>query len=317
MTTPTIHCGVIGTGAFARHHAEAITTLSPLTLAAVCDTDAKRLQAFSTQWGGSAFENFHALLGGDSLDIMAIVTPDHTHASIIKDILEHPHAPRLIVVEKPLCISQEELQTIEHLLREHETRIVVNHSRRFSAGFQRLQDLISSEELGKEILSVQCKYYAGWLHNGVHVVDTLRMLLGKLTCSKAKIKCVDRYPEDPLLDVELHSKKFPNATIVLEGVPEDPYALFEVEIFLSQGRIRIHWDDVFIDSLRKGYSNAPMLQFDQHYTVESSTTALKTLYVSCSAFLHNENTDLFDRAGFDTARGTMEILFSAKSQANL
>jgi len=192
----------------------------------------------------------------------------------------------------------------------------VDHSRRFLPGFQKLQRMIQARELG-ELLSVHWRYYAGWLRNGVHIVDLLRMLFGECTCLAANVKCVDRYPHDPLLDVTLKSERFPKASILLEGVPEHPYQILEGECFFTGGRLRVHFDDVFIDRLKPGYAGAKSLEFDEHMKAESALDALKNLYAAGAAFLIKGERQALDSANLAEARATMQILFDARTKANL
>ncbi|OHB19554.1 MAG: hypothetical protein A2854_00730 [Parcubacteria group bacterium RIFCSPHIGHO2_01_FULL_56_18] len=315
MNTPSLRCGIIGAGTFAHLHAKAMSHLPFLKLSAICDTERVRCEKFSSVWGGKVFGDFHLLLEQEDLDIITIATPDETHGEITAGILNHPQAPRLLVVEKPLCTSRNELVSIGSLLQSHSTQIVVNHSRRFNAGFHRLRELIRSGEFGTELLSARWQYYAGWLHIGVHVVDTLRMLIGEISCKEAHITGIDRYAEDPLLTVSLRSEIFPNASIDVQGVPEDPYGLLEGELFFPKGRIRIEWGDIFIDRLGKGHSSAPILRFDEHRTADSPLQTMESLYTSCHAFLRDDDKRLLEEAGFAEVQRTMTILFDACSQA--
>ena len=317
MKRETLRGGIVGTGAFANVHAEAMRRLPTIELIAGCDTDQKRSLAFSKQWKCHSCKNIDELLKKESLDIVTIATPNITHAKLIEEIIGHPNTPRLVIVEKPLCTSRQELENMEKVLKNKKTIVVVDHSRRFNRGFQDIRNLIDSGSLGSEILSVHWRYHAGWLHTGVHAVDTLRLLLGELSCIKATKKGDDRFNNDPLLDVQLRSKSHPKALIRLEGVPETNYKVFEGEIFLSQGRIRTQFSDVFIDQARDGDEFAPLLLFSQHFTVESTEKSIENLYTLCMDTLLKGDSHLLNIAGFDIARGTMDILFTAQSQAGL
>jgi myo-inositol 2-dehydrogenase/D-chiro-inositol 1-dehydrogenase len=312
MKGSTLRCGIIGAGSFAHAHGEAIAAAPTVSLAAVSDVDRERARAFADKWGGRAVADADSLLA-EGLDIVTIASPDETHATFIAEIVQHPRAPRLVIVEKPLCTSAKELEGVAAALGGKKTRLVVDHTRRFNAGFQQLKGRIDAGEFGK-ILSVHWQYYAGWLHIGVHAVDTLRMFLGELACTRAVQKSVDRYADDPLLDVTLESRACPEARIFLEGLPEHPYKIFEADMRFSAGRIRIQWEDVFIDRTEED-SYAPTLRFREHFTVEPVAKALEHLYEGSAVLLRAGDERILDLAGFETARATMEILFSARDKA--
>gem|GEM_PF-4210229 len=310
-----LRAAIIGTGSFSASHAEALAASPDVKLAAACDIDAVRLAAFSTAWKCKGYGDWAGLLQEESPDIVTIATPDETHARMIKDIASHTHAPRLIIVEKPLCMSQEELHDLEAFVPTVKTAIVVEHSRRFNAGFMDLKTLIDTGELGT-LTGTVWRYYAGWFHVGVHAVDTLRMLLGELQCVSAKTQGVDRYEHDHLVRAQLQSVHFPEAEIILEGIPEHPYKIFEAELRFSKGRIRIQWEHIAIDRAKQD-TYAPALFPSETKKAEPVEKALNTLYAMSTAFLHRNDTKLLDIAGFAAARGTMDILFEAKRLASL
>lgn len=300
---------IIGAGAFARQHALALRKNADFHLTGVCDLDASRLDAFATEWKSRGYKEWKELLEKEMPDIVTIATPDETHAHLIREVVAHRNAPRLIVVEKPVCVSEEELRELENLLRNAKCVVVIDHSRRFNAGFIGLCQIIQREELGMLTGGVW-RYYAGWFHVGVHAVDTLRMFFGDLRCTFAEKQDVDRYENDPLLRVKLASTRYPQAEIFVEGVPEHPYKIFEADLRFSRGRIRIHWEDIAIDRVKED-SYAPALFQSESRKAEPIEKALDNLYRLAARYLNDNDTALLEVGGFATARGTMEILFEA------
>tara|TARA_Y100000031_G_scaffold83654_1_gene91973 strand:- start:866 stop:1810 length:945 start_codon:yes stop_codon:yes gene_type:complete len=310
MENSKFKCGIIGTGSFAEVHSQAAEENSATVLSGVCDIDPQRSGDFAYKWNTKAFGSVNELLSEAVPDIVAICSPDETHADIAKEVIEHTNAPRVLVIEKPLCTSTEQLEMLSQLPQDR-TRIIVDHSRRFNSAHQRLKKMIEDNELGTELISVNWQYYAGWFHTGIHAIDTLRMLLGDLSFVYSKKTQVDRFENDPLFDVELQSEKFPGARINLEGVPEKPYMLFECEIFFNKGRIRIHWDDIFIDRERPDRAKRPALWFDKHFKADSIHKALDTMYSACADYLNGGDPEILNQVNFEEARKTTEILLAA------
>jgi hypothetical protein len=221
-----------------------------------------------------------------------------------------------VIVEKPLCVSRAELQELQQLQQGHSTKIVTDHTRRFTTAFEKARAALDAGELGTTLLSGHFWYYGGWMHLGVHFVDTLRMLLGELQCTDASLQCVDRYTEDPLLAVTLTPSAHPKAQIVLEGIPEHPYKIFEGELLFDKGRMRILWSDVFLDiAVEDTYS--PALFPQKKFADNGITESLQTLYTLSSNYVRNGDTEVLSRSGFATASGTMNILFDARERAGL
>lgn len=313
MTKKPLRCGIVGTGAFAKLHAQAIANVSGVDLVAAYDTDRARCEDFTSRFGGTLQKTLQDLLK-NALDIVVVATSNAAHADVICAVLKDVRVPRLLIVEKPLCVDRKDLNIIGDLIREKKIPLIVDHTRRFNAGFQQLQGLIVSGEMGT-LRSMRWRYYAGWFHIGAHVVDTVRMLIGECACTGATMAQVDRFNDDPLLDVTLQSKQFPHASIVLTGVLEHPYKVFEGELEFSQGRIRIEWNEVFIDRVRDTAFGTSQLVFKEHFTVESTEKSLECLYEMCVNFLSGKDKKILDVAGFDQARRTMEVLFDAKGCA--
>lgn len=312
-TGEPLRCGILGAGKFAATHAAVLTRLPFARLAAVCDTDQQRCREFAERWGGQPCADLPTLLR-EHLDLLLIATPDSTHTSMLQSALSLPNPPPMVIVEKPLCVAPEELHLLVSLVPQHRTRVIVEHSRRFNGGILRLRNLLHAQELG-HLLSVHWTYYAGWFHTGVHAVDTLRMLLGECACTGAKRTGRGRNADDPLLHVTLAATELPNVPITLAGAPDTPYEIFEAEFVCSAGRIRIQWNDVFIDRTQKG-TYAPMLWFSEHLTLDPIEDALTQLYSSCHAALRGERSPLLEGTDFAAACGTMEILFAATAKAH-
>lgn len=300
-----LRVAIIGAGAFAATHAEAIAASGDVTLSAVCDIDNKRAKAFANTWNAVPYTTLDAMLITEKPDIVTITSSDESHAILIKETLSHRAAPRLVIVEKPLCITESELSDLALFLADKKKRLVVDHSRRFNAGFMELARMIGNGETGK-LTSIRLRYYAGWFHIAVHAVDTLRMLIGEIECTGATSGPVDRFPNDPLLDATFRSKRFPDASIVLEGIVEHPVKIFDAVLVFEKATIGFCWDDITVE--RNGET--------EKRKADAIGVALNKLYGMSADMIRTDDRKLLDSAGFDVARGTMDVLFAAKRLAS-
>ena len=307
MKKPTI--AIIGAGAFANVHAQTLKQHQAVELIGAYDVDQKKAGTFTQKWNGTMFATLEDLLS-QNVNIITLTTPNETHAEYITTIINHEAAPDVLIVEKPLCLSRNELTTIQAECINKKTLVVVDHSRRFNAGFIKIRDIVSAGKLGK-LRMVKGRYYAGWYHIGSHMVDTLHMILGDLTVYDAINMGVDRFPDDPMLTVSLQASNHNNAPITLKAIAETDYKVFECDLVFSKGRIRIQWYDIFIDQAEEDDANAPVLVFKEHFKAESIFEALSTLYTQAAQYIVDNNETIKETSGLEIASGTMETLFTA------
>ncbi len=326
-------CGRIA-GAFASPgigqpvtHAAALAADGAFVLDAVWDADPARAKAFAARWGAAAVVTGPAglaargldLPAARGLDLVAVCTPDDSHVPVVLDLLKAPVPPRLIVVEKPLCTRPDDLSRLERALAGRpEVAVVVNHSRRFDAGHAEVRALIASGALGP-VLAARWVYYGGWRHNGVHVVDTLRLLLGgDLEPLTVEPGWQDR-PGDPCLDGRFRCPSWPDARILIESHPETAYQLFEGEIRLTHGRIRVmdFGTEIWVDEVKVNEAGERELKSGRRLVRDHAPSAMQTLYRQAAETLRTGDPALLAQAGLAEAAATLRLLFDAAARLPL
>ena len=79
---PSVRVGLLGYGAIGHEHSRAVRAVDGLTLSAVCDTSAARLDAALTAAPGiTATSDADELLARDDVDLVVISTPPSSHAT--------------------------------------------------------------------------------------------------------------------------------------------------------------------------------------------------------------------------------------------
>ena len=314
-------CGRIA-GAFASPgagrpltHAAALAESGAFRLEAVWDNAPGRAEAFGGRWGAAAVTDL-AALAGHGLDLVAVCTPDATHVPMVLALLESPAPPRLIVVEKPLCTEAGEIARLERALAARPgVALVVNHSRRFHAGHAEARELIASGRLGA-VLAARWVYYGGWMHNGVHAVDTLRLLLGgDLEPLTVEPGWLDR-PGDPCLEGSFRCPAWPEARIRLESHPETAYQMFEGEIRLAGGRLRLldFGSEILVDEVRVNEAGERELKTGARLGGADDPTAIESLYRLAARHLRDGDPAILTRAGLAEAAATMRLLFDSAAR---
>jgi len=243
---PPFKIGIVGCGKIAGRmdrpkgdkfigtHALAYHKHPRFTLEVAVNPTLEHLQSFQKTWKiPRGYISLPGMLDGESLDVISLCSPNEHHAAQLRQILESPHCPRVIFVEKPVCLDRSELEEVKNLLPARECLVIVNHSRRFDPGHIRLRQYIESGELGY-LLQGRCDYYGGWLNNGCHVIDTLRMLFQKSLVVESAQEGPPGKFNDPCLNVKL---RVGDAPVDVTGFDDKYYQLYESEFRFEHGRV--------------------------------------------------------------------------------
>lgn len=217
-------------------HAQAYCRHPATKIVSVYDIDQQRMDEFQRGWGiPLGAPTIDALLSETAPDVISICSPSHLHYYHLISILHHPHPPRVIFVEKPLCQCMEEFDEIERIATDRNVFLLVNHTRRFSDGFRKASALIRSGTLG-DLLEGFCDYYGGWLNNGTHVVDTLLMLIGSGLVINQVTPGKPGRLNDPCWDIDFLKEK---ALIRVRSFDEKYYQISEFDLRFERGRLLI------------------------------------------------------------------------------
>jgi predicted dehydrogenase len=215
-------------------HAQAYRAHPRVTLVGVADTDPRRLAAASQRWDVPGAADGLAICERTRPDIVSVCTPDRTHADIVRDLLERDAPPRIVFAEKPLASSSGAARALADLARTRSSRIVVNHSRRFSSAFRALADELEAGVHGPPVLA-RIVYGKGLRHNGIHAVDLLRLWLDEPTFVRG-VRTSWALDGDRTYDATL---EFPGgARAHLEGFDERVATVFEGELLAERTRWR-------------------------------------------------------------------------------
>lgn len=322
--TEPLKVAVLGTGRIAglfgdatdgapSTHAGAIARDPRFLLSGAFDLDAQRARDFCNRWKAVPFSQPGDLLDGARPDVVVVATPDDTHANLVETILGSPRRPRLLIVEKPLCVTRLQLkQLVAHAGRSPETKVVVNLVRRFDARHRAIAAAIQSQFLG-DVIDATFTYYGGWLHNGAHAVDTLRMLLGGELRVRASATTLGGSADDPCRSVDATSTRWKDARIRFRAFDQRFFQLFELELRCVEGRLRLEdfGQRVVTERVAVNPAGERELTIASEFSESVPLNAWQTLYDASARFLLNGDSAALDGAALDSAAQTMEVLFDA------
>jgi predicted dehydrogenase len=143
---------LIGCGAIAREHLTALAELGTVEVIAVCDISNARAEAAAERFGIARSYTSHSRLLADLRpDLVHITTPPSSHFSIARDCLA---AGLNVFCEKPMTVRYSDFCVLKQLARDMGCMLMENQQNRFHSSIVRIEELISSGELG-DIIEVQ------------------------------------------------------------------------------------------------------------------------------------------------------------------
>lgn len=220
-------------------HARALEMHPQTTLVACCDTDSTRAEAFSRRWGlRNWYLSVGELLSREEIDIVSICVPTHYHREIVAKIMEAlPGAGRLqlVLLEKPVAATMADTMAIATDLDSAGLACSVNYIRRFDRVLQSVKHIISSLEMGAA-QQFRARYTKGLLNNGSHLVNLLRFYFGDIS----HWDILDSFQEcanDSTVSLFITFKNGVRGTI--QGLKEECYSIFDLDVMLEQGVVSI------------------------------------------------------------------------------
>ena len=146
MTSP-VRFGLIGFGAWGRHHAEAIAKTDGAELAAIAAKSESSCEAAREAYPeAAAVLNYRELLKRHDIDIVDVVVPSHLHHEIASAVLA---AGKHLLVEKPMALTIEECDDLIALARQNDRLLAIGHELRLSSLWGKVKELIDSGFIGE------------------------------------------------------------------------------------------------------------------------------------------------------------------------
>lgn len=216
-------------------HAHAFARHPHFNLLGFVDADRSKAERAAALWGGRSFTSLEEAWAEAAVDVVCLAVPDELHFEYLKKLADCP--VRLIFTEKPLTQTWSQAVEIQQLFAEA-TRpaVLVNYMRRFVPEFVEIGRQIGQNELGR-LLGGTGYYGKGLVHNGSHLIDLLRLLLGEVDQVQFLSAEYDYYHDDPSISGQLRFAS--GGRVLLQAVDCRPYSIFELELFFEHRRLRI------------------------------------------------------------------------------
>jgi len=233
-------------------HINAILGNPDMELVAVCDVNTDRLKMFSSMYPNvKIFVDFLDMIKSENPDVIVISTPDDVHC--FQTLLgAYCAKPKIIFCEKPISDNLINARKMVNVCKNRNVKLAINHTRRWMKEYKQVKKIIDTKRLGVPILFVG--YYYGGLRDLVHLTDLYNWLT-------------------------------PNTPYQFHNIPyklHTSYMIFEQDIFLTDGRIRICDNGREITTYKSAesehYENIRELFIDETYHKNNSKTPLALAY---------------------------------------
>lgn len=215
-------------------HAHAFSKVKGFNLLGFLDASEERGKEASKIWGINYFSTLEEAFNKNKIDVVSICVPDKYHYDVLKKISKFQI--KLVFAEKPLAKNISEANEIINIFKEKNIRCLVNYSRRFVTEFSTLKDNILNGKYGA-FIGGNGYYGKGTLHNGSHLIDILRYLIGEINDFQVINHNFDFYDDDPSVSAILNFEN--GGEFVIQNIPCNNYTIFELELLFEHKRIRI------------------------------------------------------------------------------
>jgi predicted dehydrogenase len=142
-----LNVAVVGYGYWGPNLVRNVTASPTMQLAALCDRDPARADAFRSRMPGVPVESdFDELLLDPSLDAVVIATPPNTHYPLCKRALQ---AGKHVLVEKPLAKTSAQARELKELAERRDLVLMPGHTFLYSPPVNKVRDLINEDAVGE------------------------------------------------------------------------------------------------------------------------------------------------------------------------
>jgi phthalate 4,5-cis-dihydrodiol dehydrogenase len=183
---------VVGTGNIARAVGRAIDAVPGIRLIAAADVRVDRAQAFTSQFGGEAHDDYRRMIRRDDVEVVFVTLPTGLHAD---PVVEIARAGKHIYVEKPMAMTVAECDRMIEAVERAGVHLLVAQTEEFITPNLEAKRIIARGEVGAPVLATdtwnkaflfasrQDWFLDGprgggmWYQNGSHMIDRVSFIL--------------------------------------------------------------------------------------------------------------------------------------------
>ena len=216
-------------------HTKAVMLHPGFQLVAGVDPAADKRDLFHSRTGIPAYPSIEAMYASINPEFVILAVPTAEHFRSFESIA--PHAPRLMLIEKPIAISSVDARTMQLRARELSIDICVNYMRAFDPGILVLGSEIRAKRWGR-FLGGNINYSRGLLTNASHYLQLLFDWFGPSTSSK--VYAARASAKDLAFDLDIDAAlRFDDAWVTLHAASNAQFGIGEIDLLFESGRVTL------------------------------------------------------------------------------
>ncbi len=261
-------------------HAHGFSSHPGFHLLGFVDTVHEQAERAAKLWGCEAYASVADAFARHQIDLAVVATPDEMHYKLLKELACQPL--RLVFAEKPLTGTIEEAEDIVNNYRQRGISLAVNYSRRYVPEFNLLREEIASGSFGR-FLAGSGYYGKGTQHNGTHLIDLLRFLMGEIQEVKTWFRLSDYHEDDPTCSAVLKLER--GGDVVIQAIDCRSHTIFELDLLFWNRRVRII-DSGFSMEIHAVQDDPLFAGYRKLQCIEVQETTLSRALASAAQHIH-------------------------------
>lgn len=149
MEKAELKVAVLGAGAIAGQHFDAIRRTDGFVACAVADIQLERAQAIAETYGIAAYSDYQELIRQERPDVVVIALPHFLHRETAIFAAENGCH---LMLEKPMALNVAECDDIMEAASKADIRILIGHTQHYMAENIHAKRIIESGELGEIVM---------------------------------------------------------------------------------------------------------------------------------------------------------------------
>ena len=232
-------------------HVKAILNHPNFNLYGVCDLSRAARSKFANKYKDiEIFDDWRVAILGEPYDLVVVATNTESHFKIVSGVIEA--GCKNILCEKPLSYDMKQALEMVKKCQRAKVNLIVDYFREFNPSYIRLFDFIKDRGMGR-LQSFSGKYSRGIYNNGTDLFQLLLKAFGpiKRVAGLANPLVGNFGAVDPTISVVMTFKN--GVSGFIEGIDNNYYNIFELDLMFEKGRIRIENDklDFFVSGESK------------------------------------------------------------------
>jgi myo-inositol 2-dehydrogenase/D-chiro-inositol 1-dehydrogenase len=147
MPESPVRFGLIGFGAWGKHHADAISKTPGAKLVAIAARSATSIAAAKSTYPlANVFDDYRRLLEQADIDVVDVVLPSNLHHEVASAVLR---SGKHLLLEKPMAVSLAECDDLNRLSHEHDRLLAIGHELRLSSLWGKVKEMIDAGFVGR------------------------------------------------------------------------------------------------------------------------------------------------------------------------